>query len=82
MQEPIADMFKPVRCRCGQIYDIGKVDIAARYTDCTMWRTPCCNQLADDRCEYAPGWTSIAWYTVIDKDDPYSGSQSLMWGDF
>lgn len=40
---PIAAMTKPVRCnRCGNIYDLGKVTIAHRYTDCTTWRTPCC----------------------------------------
>lgn len=74
---PVADMFKPVQCgRCRSVYDIGKVTIAARYLDCTTWRTPCCDQLVDDRCEYAPGWTSQIDYTVIDKDtfnehDPY-----------
>jgi hypothetical protein len=62
----IRDMFKPVRCTCGQIYDVGAVEVTARYTDCSMWTTPCCKRTADDRGE--TGWKPIQDYTVIDKE--------------
>lgn len=45
----IADMFYPVRCNCGQIYDVGKVTVTARYLDCSVWTTPCCGRHEDDR---------------------------------
>ncbi|MFD6565438.1 hypothetical protein [Micromonospora profundi] len=71
----IAAMFKPVRCnRCRSgIYDIGTVEVTARYADCSMWKTPCCGAVVDDRGE--TGWTTRRDYEVIDKqhidpDDP------------
>jgi hypothetical protein len=71
----VAAMFKPVSCnrRHNGIYDIGRVEVTARYTDCTMWRTPCCGSVVDDRGK--TGWTSRRDYEVIDKsglcpDDP------------
>lgn len=76
----MAAMFKPVscnHCRNG-IYDIGKVEVTARYADCSMWKTPCCGVVVDDRGE--TGWKSFKDYEVIDKsrldpdDDP-------VWGD-
>lgn len=42
-------MTYPVRCNCGQIYDIGRVEVYARYADCSCWMTPCCNRHEDDR---------------------------------
>ncbi|MEV1013823.1 hypothetical protein AB0I89_24020 [Micromonospora sp. NPDC049801] len=63
----IAGMFKPAscnRCRNG-MYDIGTVEVTARYTDCSVWRTPCCKQVVDDRGE--TGWTTRRDYEVIDK---------------
>ena len=48
-------MTSPVRCtRCGGVYDLGTVTVTARYTDCSMWRSPCCGLLVDDRGE--TGW--------------------------
>lgn len=48
------DMFSPVRCtRCGQIYDLSAVTITARYADCSVWTSPCCNRTVDDR---GPSW--------------------------
>lgn len=67
-QALIQEMFKPVRCTCGHIYDLGKVEVTARYTDCSMWKAPCCGRTADDRGE--TGWKSTQDYTVIDKADP------------
>jgi hypothetical protein len=47
-------MFSPVECtHCGGVYDLGKVEVTARYTDCSMWKAPCCGLLVDDR---PPGW--------------------------
>ena len=60
-----AGMTSPVRCRCGHVYDLGTVTVEARYTDCSMWRTPCCRQLADDR---KPPW-GISWYTELPRTD-------------
>lgn len=64
----IADMMFPVRClRCHRgVYDLAKVTITARYLDCSVWRTPCCDQSVDDRGE--TGWTSRKDYERIDKD--------------
>lgn len=68
-QKRIAEMFKPVRCRwCRGVYDLGSVTVTARYADCSVWKTPCCNNTADDRGE--TGWKSIGDYTVIDKRGP------------
>ncbi len=61
----VTDMFSPVRCVCGTVYDLGKVEVTARYTDCSMWRSPCCNRRADDR--YETGWSSVKHYTTLDR---------------
>lgn len=66
--DQIADMFQPVRClRCHTgVYDLGRVTVTARYLDCSVWRTPCCDQSVDDRGE--TGWTLRKDYERIDKD--------------
>ena len=61
--EATAGMTSPVRCRCGQVYDLGKVTVTGRYTDCSMWKTPCCGITADDR---KPPW-SVSWYTELPR---------------
>lgn len=68
-RELIADMFKPVRCTCGKIYDLGTVEVKGRYADCSTWNAPCCGRYADDRGE--TGWKSTQDYTVIDKANPF-----------
>lgn len=73
----IADMFKPVRCTCGQVYDLGAVTVTARYADCSMWKTPCCGRTADDRGE--TGWKSTQDYTVIDKTNPMGAYGVRTW---
>lgn len=46
----IKDMFYPVRhISCGNVHDAGKVEIEARYLDCSVWRCPGCKVLIDDR---------------------------------
>lgn len=61
----VADsMLSPVLCRCGEVYDTAKVTVTARYADCSMWRSPCCGALADDRT-----WTHQP-YTRLDTERP------------
>ncbi len=46
----VSSMFAPVKCRsCGTVYDSGPVEVVARYSDCTIWKQPCCSVLGDDR---------------------------------
>jgi hypothetical protein len=48
-------MASPVRCtHCGGVYDLGSVTVTAYYADCSMWKSPCCDRLVDDRGE--TGW--------------------------
>lgn len=45
-----SEMMSPVRCRyCPGVYDLGSVTVTARYADCSMWKSPCCDMLVDDR---------------------------------
>lgn len=47
---PVDRMHSPVICgHCRQIYDSGLVTVTARYADCSMWVSPCCNRQVDDR---------------------------------
>lgn len=62
----VLDMHQPVRCRCGQHYDLGKVEVTARYSDCSVWKTPCCHQTVDDRG--GTGWKSFSDYEPVDKE--------------
>ncbi|MEU4781053.1 hypothetical protein [Micromonospora sp. NPDC023633] len=62
-------MSQPVRCTwCGGVYDLGTVTVTARYTDCSMWKAPCCGATVDDRGE--TGWKSRKDYERIDSPDP------------
>jgi hypothetical protein len=61
----IADMSMPVQCTCSKIYDLGKVEVTARYADCSMWKAPCCGRPADDRGD--TGWKLTKDYHHIDK---------------
>lgn len=64
----IEGMSYPVQCaRCHTgVYDLGKVEVTARYTDCSMWKAPCCGVLVDDRGE--TGWLSRRDYYRLDAD--------------
>lgn len=42
-------MNEPVRCRCGRVYDLWDVEVTARYTDCSVWKAPCCGRVSDSR---------------------------------
>lgn len=76
----IAGMTSPVRCmRCHSgVYDLGRVEVTARYTDCSMWKTPCCGVVVDDRGE--TGWTSRKDYERINPDHP-DLLRVTPWGD-
>ena len=59
-------MTSPVSCtHCGGVYDLGTVTVTARYTDCSMWRSPCCDLVVDDRGE--TGWKSRADYVRLPR---------------
>lgn len=60
----ISGMRIPVRCaHCQGVYDLATVTVTGRYTDCSMWRSPCCDLLVDDRGE--TGWKSRADYARL-----------------
>ena len=50
-EKPIGDMLAPVECaHCGAVYDLGSVEVTARYVDCSVWTSPCCKRPGcDDR---------------------------------
>lgn len=58
-------MMSPVRCLlCHHgVYDLAGVEVTARYTDCSMWKTPCCGVTTDDRT-----WPRAS-YSKIKKND-------------
>jgi hypothetical protein len=65
-QPPIAEMMYPVRCtHCGDMYSLTRVHVTARYTDCSVWTSPCCGTPGiDDR----PG-VRDRHYREISKDE-------------
>lgn len=78
----------PVRCtHCGKVYNLATVEITQRYADCSMWISPCCKKLVDDRGE--TGWKSFSDYTRISpatanrventKTDVYSNDNELFY---
>lgn len=59
-------MFSPVRClHCGRVYDLGQVEVTARYLDCSVWKTPCCHRVVDDRGE--TGWKTLRDYERLPR---------------
>lgn len=68
-------MAQMVQCtHCGGSYDLAKVEVTARYTDCSMWTSPCCDLLVDDRGD--TGWKSRKDYIHIATQDQLN---SLPW---
>jgi hypothetical protein len=65
IQEPLDPkaeaMADPCRCTyCGKVYDLGHVHVTARYADCSIFRSPCCGHLADDRTAVSlPSFTRL-----------------------
>lgn len=60
----IQKMGSPVRCRCGGVYDLQAVTVTARYADCSVWKTPCCKHVTDDR---PAGWSSGPSFERLDR---------------
>jgi hypothetical protein len=59
-------MYSPVRCAyCRHVYDLGMVEVTARYSDCSMWKCPGCGAVVDDRGE--TGWKSKQDYYKLDR---------------
>lgn len=50
LQVSTQGMIWPVRClHCDTVYDGADVEVLARYADCSVWKSPCCNRRVDDR---------------------------------
>lgn len=46
----ITGMLVPVICNhCGKVYDLCGGNVIHRYADCTVYETPCCKIMVDDR---------------------------------
>lgn len=57
---PLSDV---VRCGfCSKTYDLTRVEVFARYADCSLWLTPCCRRQADDR-SWKPDYTRVSTET-------------------
>lgn len=54
-REDYPDMAFPCLCTCGEVFDLGAVEVRQRYSDCTVFLLPCCNRTTDDR---PAGWRS------------------------
>lgn len=56
-------MMSPVQCaHCRDIYDLGGVEVVARYADCDMFKTPCCGRTVDSR-----SWKSMPDYQRVPR---------------
>jgi hypothetical protein len=49
---------------CNTIYDLTSVHVTARYAECSMFQTPCCNRQVDTR-----SWKSFPDYHAINLED-------------
>jgi len=50
LPDEVRNMAYPVRCtHCHAIYDEGKVTVTDRYSDCSVWVSPCCRRTVDSR---------------------------------
>jgi hypothetical protein len=57
-----------VRCaHCNGIYNVGDVEVTARYADCSVWSAPCCGRTVDDRGE--TGWKTTQDYYRLDQEE-------------
>jgi hypothetical protein len=65
-QPPVAEMMCPVRCvHCRGIYSLTHVHVTGRYTDCSVWTSPCCGVAGiDDR-----PWVRDRHYREISRDE-------------
>ena len=69
-QPPAADMMFPVRCQhCRGVYSLTHVHVTARYTDRSVWTSPCCGVRGiDDR-----PWVRDRHYREISKAEAADG---------
>lgn len=60
-RQSTAAMMQPVKCnRCEGTYDLSEVVVIHRYTDCTLFTTPCCGQnVTDNLMDVSPAFTKI-----------------------
>lgn len=51
------------RCRsCGGEFDLGMVEVTARYADCDMFKAPCCGIQCDTRMRWGgPEWARMGY---------------------
>ncbi len=64
-----------VRCNfCGETYDLTMVRVVGRYSDCTVFKTPCCDRIADDLT-----WKSMPDFTRIVSFRPKSDPVGYMY---
>jgi WhiB family redox-sensing transcriptional regulator len=79
-----------VLCRhCSGTYDLDHVETVARYGDCTVYITPCCNRQVDDRkwvpspAFYEVGTREAAWaktmQPVMHRPDPGAAPATEDW---
>jgi hypothetical protein len=76
-QPPVAEMLIPVRCmHCRDVYDLTHVHVTARYSDCSVWTSPCCGHAnIDDR-----PWVRDRHYRKISKDEAIHGEHYDIYG--
>ena len=69
-QPTVEDMMYPVRCmHCHGVYSLAHVHVTGRYTDCSVWTSPCCGVSGiDDR-----PWVRDRQYREISKAEAVSG---------
>ncbi len=69
-QPPVEEMLSPVECQhCRTVYDLGHVQVTARYTDCSVWTSPCCGVRGiDDR-----PWVRDRHYRTLTRDEALHG---------
>jgi hypothetical protein len=58
-----------VKCTwCGQKYDLTRVTVIKRYSDCTVFESPCCRRQVDDRAwKSRPDFEEVNHQDTIDK---------------
>lgn len=62
----VSEMMAPVECGlCGSVYDSANVTVTARYSDCSVWVSPCCGRTVDDR---PAGWVSRPTAIPLKRD--------------
>lgn len=76
-QPPVEAMMHPVRCmHCRLVYSLGHVKVTGRYTDCSVWTSPCCgHQGIDDR-----PWVRDRHYREVSREEATTGDYYDVFG--